>query len=64
MTGPAEFEELRGRTFAIAYRMTGSVADAEEIQTIRIVRNPDKLCHLKAEQNAHAPFLRHRDWFE
>jgi len=27
----AEFEELRGRTFAIAYRMTGSVADAEEI---------------------------------
>jgi RNA polymerase sigma-70 factor (ECF subfamily) len=31
MTEPAEFEELRGRTFAIAYRMTGSVADAEEI---------------------------------
>ncbi len=31
MNEPAEFEELRGRTFAIAYRMTGSVADAEEI---------------------------------
>jgi RNA polymerase sigma-70 factor (ECF subfamily) len=31
MNWPAEFEELRGRTFAIAYRMTGSVADAEEI---------------------------------
>ncbi len=31
MSGTAELEELRGRTFAIAYRMTGSVADAEEI---------------------------------
>jgi RNA polymerase sigma-70 factor (ECF subfamily) len=31
MTAGGEFEELRGRTFAIAYRMTGSVADAEEI---------------------------------
>jgi hypothetical protein len=33
-----ELEELRRRTFAIAYRMT--------IQAIRIVRNPDKLRHL------------------
>lgn len=31
MSERPEFEELRGRTFAIAYRMTGSVADAEEI---------------------------------
>jgi RNA polymerase sigma-70 factor (ECF subfamily) len=30
-TERAEFDELRRHTFAIAYRMTGSVADAEEI---------------------------------
>lgn len=30
-TDRAEFDELRRHTFAIAYRMTGSVADAEEI---------------------------------
>lgn len=31
MSEQANLEELRGRGFAIAYRMTGSVADAEEI---------------------------------
>jgi hypothetical protein len=34
-TESAELDELRKRTFAIAYRMTGSVADAEDIARFR-----------------------------
>jgi RNA polymerase sigma-70 factor, ECF subfamily len=45
----SEFTQYRPLMFSIAYRMTGSVSDAEDIVQetfLRTVANPDKLRHL------------------
>jgi len=44
------YEELRPRAFAIAYRMLGSVSEAEDIVQEALLRvvNPDKLRHVGA----------------
>ncbi len=40
------FESYRPYLFAIAYRMLGSAMDAEHIQAIRLIANPEKLARV------------------